>query len=63
MVDDKNPLTRGEKPVSLIGQWASIRSSCFLPYLGSKAMARHWAGCRGRLGVGFFRLRCVCGAL
>lgn len=27
MVDDKNPLTGGEKPVSLIGQWASIRSA------------------------------------
>lgn len=30
MVDDKNPLTEGEKPESLVGQWERIRSNCFL---------------------------------
>ena len=63
MVDDKNPLTEGEKPESLVGQWERIRSSCFLQYLGRKATARQWAGLRGRLDVDLFSLRGVCGAL
>ena len=37
MVDDKNPLTGGKKPESLVGQWESTRSSCFLQDLGRKA--------------------------
>ena len=63
MVDDKNTLTGGEKPESLVGQWERIRSSCFLQYLGRKATARQWAGLRGRLNVGLFSLRGVYDAL
>lgn len=53
MVDDKNTLTGGEKPESLVGQWESTRSSGFLQDLGRKAMARHSLGCaQGPAGCG-----------